>query len=198
MYIKGQEVMYIKESDLRKIRAYLYNKEKIVFLAFLNIGVNVGLRISDLGRLRFEEITTDYSIYIKEKKTGKQRCIMLNNTCKEALKMLKAFYKNIGHSTSIGYLFKSLSPYNLKHNLDTPYKTAGVAKQFKKIREELNINYPLGSHSLRKTWGNRIYKKTGDIGLIMKMFRHTSLEQTLRYIGIEEERIREVYYIVEV
>lgn len=46
----------------------------------------------------------------------------------------------------------------------------------------LNISYPIGSHSLRKL---------GDIqsiiAIIMKVLNHSSMEQTLKYIGIEEE-----------
>ena len=53
---KGQEVKYIRTEDLKKIREYLKYKNKITLLNFINIGVNVGLRISDLSTLRFEDI----------------------------------------------------------------------------------------------------------------------------------------------
>lgn len=52
---KGQEVKRIKEKDLENIRKYLGEINKIGFLNFINIGVNVGLRISDLAQLRFEK-----------------------------------------------------------------------------------------------------------------------------------------------
>ena len=48
---KGQEVKRIKEKDLENIRKYLGEINKIGFLNFINIGVNVGLRISDLAQL---------------------------------------------------------------------------------------------------------------------------------------------------
>ena len=195
---RGQEVKYIKDKDLGRIREYLARKDKIVFLAFVNIGVNVGLRISDLGRLKFEEINPDFSLYIQERKTGKKRCIVLNSRCKEEIKKLKIYYKELGYSTSTGYILKSLSPYYLKSKTDAPYVTNGVAKHFKKIREALSINYPLGSHSLRKTWGRMVYQGTKDIGLLMKAFGHSSAEQTLKYIGIEEEDIRKIYHDIVV
>jgi len=53
---KGQEVKRLKEKDLENIRKYLGEINKVNFLNFINIGVNVGLRISDLAQLRFEMI----------------------------------------------------------------------------------------------------------------------------------------------
>lgn len=69
---KGQEVRYINKSDLVNIRKYFKENKKIIMLALINIGVNVGLRISDLSRLRFENINDDYTIRLKEKKTKKK------------------------------------------------------------------------------------------------------------------------------
>ncbi|MGF6906812.1 tyrosine-type recombinase/integrase [Fusobacterium sp. PH5-44] len=198
METKGQEVKYLKDKDLERIRVYLNEKEKVVFLSFINIGVNVGLRISDLGRLKFEEIKSDYSIDIKEQKTGKKRCILLNRICQETIEKLKEFYIKLGYSITNGYIFKSLSTYNKKFKIDAPYVTNNVARHFKKTREALGIQYPIGSHSLRKTWGNRVYRKTKDIGLLMRAFGHSSAEQTLKYIGIEEEDIRNIYKNFEI
>ncbi len=45
---RGQEVKYICQEDLRKLRKYFKLNDKVVILALINIGVNVGLRISDL------------------------------------------------------------------------------------------------------------------------------------------------------
>ncbi len=63
---KGQEVKRIKEKDLENIRKYLGDINKIGFLSFINIGVNVGLRISDLAQLRFEMINSNWEVPIKE------------------------------------------------------------------------------------------------------------------------------------
>ena len=70
--------------------------------------------------------------------------------------------------------------------------------EFKKIEEYLNIPYPLGSHSLRKTWGKNVYDATLNIALIMKAFNHSSPGITLKYIGIEEEDINRLYEGIEI
>lgn len=190
---KGQEVKRLKEKDLENIRKYLGEINKISFLNFINIGVNVGLRISDLAQLRFEMINPNWEVTIKEKKTRKIRTIAFNKTCQKAIKELKAYYKSIGFSTKEGYILKSLSRYNIKYKIDSPISVNGVSQEFQKLRDMLSIEYPIGSHSLRKTWGYHVYKGTLNIALLMKAFNHSSAEQTLKYIGIEEENITKIY-----
>lgn len=196
---KGQEVKYIKEEDLKKIREYLAWRNKIVFLEFINFGCNVALRISDLSKLCFQDIDEkNWKIELIEKKTKKKRIIKLNKVCQKAIKNLKKYYQELGYDSKNGYLFKSLSPYQKKYKLDMPFTINGVSKEFKKIEDYLNISYPLGSHSLRKTWGKNVYEKTLNIALIMQAFNHSSPQITLRYIGIEEEDINRVYEEFEI
>ena len=128
---KGQEVKYIRTEDLKKIREYLKYKNKITLLNFINIGVNVGLRISDLSTLRFEDIDMKtWTLTLIEKKTQKKRTIKFNSICQKAIKELKSFYQGLGYSIKEGYLFKSLSPYQKKFKLDSPFTINGVSRKY--------------------------------------------------------------------
>ena len=51
----------------------------------------------------------------------------------------------------------------------------------------------IGMHTLRKTFGYWAYKQGIDIILLMKIFNHSSPSITLRYIGITQEDINNVY-----
>ncbi|WP_294713238.1 tyrosine-type recombinase/integrase [uncultured Fusobacterium sp.] len=195
---KGQEVRYINKSDLVNIRKYFKENKKIIMLALINIGVNVGLRISDLSRLRFENINGDYTIRLKEKKTKKNRKIKFNSTCQKAIKELKFYYKELGFSSEEGFLFKSLNRKYVKELIDKPISTVGISKYLNKARKDLNISYPIGTHSLRKTWGHRVYKGTLDIAIVMTILNHSSANQTLKYIGIEEDKINKIYEKFEI
>ena len=190
---KGQEVRYINKSDLVDIRKYFKENKKIIMLALINIGVNVGLRISDLSRLRFENINGDYTIRLKEKKTKKNRKIKFNSICQKAIKELKFYYKELGFSSEEGFLFKSLNRKYVKELIDKPISTVGISKYLNKARKDLNISYPIETHSLRKTWGHRVYKGTLDIAIVMTILNHSSANQTLKYIGIEEDKINKIY-----
>lgn len=190
---RGQEVRYINSDDLIQIRNYFKNNKKVVILSLINIGVNVGLRISDLSKLKFENINPDYTIKLREKKTNKIRKIKFNLVCQKAINDLKEYYEELGYSSENGFLFKSLNRKYVKELYDKPLSNVGISKYFNKAKKDLNISYPIGTHSLRKTWGHRVYKGTLDIAVVMSILNHSSAQQTLKYIGIDEDRTNEIY-----
>lgn len=190
---RGQEVKYICKEDLKKLRKYFKSNDKVVILALINIGVNVGLRISDLSKIRFEDINSDYVVKLKEKKTKKMREIKLNTVCQKSIEELKKYYETLGYSKERGFLFKSLNRKYVKELFDKPISTVSISKYLNQAKADLNISYPIGTHSLRKTWGHTVHRGTLDIALVMSIFNHSSAEQTLKYIGIEQEMINKVY-----
>lgn len=190
---RGQEVKYICKEDLKKLRKYFKSNDKVVILALINIGVNVGLRISDLSKIRFEDINSEYVVKLKEKKTKKMREIKLNTVCQKSIEDLKNYYETLGYSRERGFLFKSLNRKYVKELFDKPISTVSISKYLNQAKSDLKITYPIGTHSLRKTWGHTVYRGTLDIALVMSIFNHSSAEQTLKYIGIEQEMINKVY-----
>ena len=49
------------------------------------------------------------------------------------------------------------------------------------------------TQTLRKTFGYHHYKKFKDVAMLQKIFNHYSPQVTLRYIGIEQDKIDESY-----
>lgn len=47
----------------------------------------------------------------------------------------------------------------------------------------------LGTHTMRKTFGYRFYKQTGDNVPLQQIFNHSSTKITIGYIGIDQDRI---------
>ncbi len=194
-----KEVRYISDNDLKRIRELLAYKDLIVMLNILNIGVNVALRISDLLKLKFEDVKSDNTITVREKKTKKFKTIKLNNTCQQAIKDLKKYYKKEGYKNySKGYMFKSQQPQLKVTFQDVPITPYSVGRYLREAREFLAITYPIGTHSFRKTWGYNVYQKTKDIALVMKALNHSSPAITLRYIGIEQETLNATYDSIEI
>lgn len=188
---KSKLVNYIKKNDIMRLRNYFIDKEKIVILALINIGLNLALRFSDLIELKFEQIE-NYEIIIIEKKTNKSRKIFLNKRCIENIKMLKIYYVTNNIACS-GYLFKSLNRAYIKNKIDKKLTIQSFNRYLKQASKEVGINYNIASHSLRKTWGREYYQKYKDIGLIMKILNHSSENTTLKYIGIDEDLVKKVF-----
>jgi len=85
------------------------------------------------------------------------------------------------------YLFQSYRNQWSKNTAARPLSRRYVSRVFAAIGEEVGIS--LGTHSMRKTRGYHLYKKTNDIARVMKMLRHSSEAVTLRYIGITQEDV---------
>ena len=51
----------------------------------------------------------------------------------------------------------------------------------------------IGTHTLRKTFGYYAYQSGVAIEVIQKLFNHSTPATTLRYIGITQEHLDEVY-----
>ena len=182
---KGQSVRYLELSDLEKIRKYLEENKYIVMLGLMNFSLNTGLRISDVKDLKFEDISNN-SFEIKDEKKIKK--IILNQVCMENIENLKKYYKECGIGNyEKGAIFKAKS--NNTQKRDTPISYQGIIYYINKIKENIELSYPFGTDSFRKTWGRIVYGKTGDIHLLMNVFNHINPTKSLEFIGVNENQI---------
>ncbi len=166
------------KSDLKKLKEYFYKKSKRDYVLFC-LGINCGLRISDILRLNVKNVKNKNYIEIYEKKTGKYKRFPLN----AKLKILLGNYTKDKDINSA--LFQTI--YNNRMDRFTAYKILN------KACIETNININIGTHTLRKTFGYHFYKKFKDIILLQKIFNHSTPNVTLRYIGLEQEEIDNKY-----
>lgn len=169
--------------DIKKIRDLL--KDKPRDLCLFTLGINTNLRASDLVRITISQVAhleAGDSLYLKEKKTGKNKGVTLNQTVITAIRQLIEPIED--HS---GPLFQSR-----KKNaaLQPSYINYLVKEWCKAIK--LPGNY--GSHTLRKTFGyiHRTRFNT-DIPTLMIMFNHSSQKQTLDYLGVQPTEIKNAY-----
>ncbi|MCY6485433.1 tyrosine-type recombinase/integrase [Clostridium aestuarii] len=83
------------EKKIKDLKKYLLGSNNIRNYTLIVLGLNSALRISDILNLTwndiydFEERTFRSHVYIKEKKTGKDKKFLLNNNAVFALNKLK-------------------------------------------------------------------------------------------------------------
>lgn len=149
------------------------NAERDVFL-FL-IGINSGLRMSDIVKLKKKDVISSKNPRIVEQKTGKTRILYLSSL----QELIQDYTKDLDPED---YLFASATGGHLKVNT--------VYQMFQKVAKLLDRD-DIGTHTLRKTFGYHYYKKTKDVATLMEIFGHSSEKITKRYIGINEDEISE-------
>lgn len=173
------EVQPIKNKrDIDRIKSALSSNPRDLLL--FTVGINTALRISDILSLRFQDIS-DSHIELVENKTGKRKRIKINAAIRHAMRELAP--KDARPSD---YLFPSRKGTK-------PIGRSQAWRVLSKAAEDAGIITPFGTHSLRKTAGFFAYKNGTDLSILMRLFNHSSQRETLRYIGIEQEDVDEVY-----
>ena len=194
-------------NEITRISEYLISNGRFRDNMLFIVGINFGLRVSDLLQLRYymlldDDLTFRTSFPILEKKTRntrkvrKNRYITINDAVVEAVTMYLRNLNEQGINCKMDdYLFKSES--NRGSNLNRPMTRMSVDRILKGIASDLNLSTKVSTHTLRKTFGYHQMVMSGNdprkLMLLQKMFGHSTSAQTLDYIGITSEEIEDAY-----
>ncbi|APC48284.1 site-specific integrase [Virgibacillus halodenitrificans] len=159
---------------IRAIKHYFKEKNKRNYMMFV-VGINSGLRISDILPLRVSDAKRSY-FSLKEMKTKKHKRIDMTPALKREL---KAYVEDM---EDYEYLFKSREGINKPIGRSMAYKILREAAEYVSLDE-------IGTHTLRKTFGYHFYKQTKDVAMLQEIFNHSSPDITLKYIGINQDSL---------
>lgn len=157
---------------IRAIKRFLREKSERNYMLFLT-GINSGLRISDILKLRVSDVKRPY-FNIKEQKTGKTKRIAMTPALQREL---KEYIKDMEDHE---FLFKSREGINKPIGRSMAYKILREAAEYVSLEG-------IGTHTLRKTFGYHFYKQYKDPALLQEIFNHSSEDITLRYIGVNQD-----------
>ena len=168
-----------KMKDIKKIKRKLKSHPRDLLL--FTLGVNNGLRISDLLGLRVGDVrglAPGETLKILERKTGKMNVLMVN---KESRKVLDVFL-NEAQPRDEEFLFKS------RKGVNRPITKSYVNQKIKEWTRGMKGNY--GTHSMRKTFGY-VQRMQFGVGfeVLCKRFGHSNPSVTMRYLGIEDKEV---------
>ena len=194
------------KEDIKRILEYLHKKTgtatrmDTMMAAYRNellfaIGINVGLRVSDLITLKWENIfESDMKTFREastkiEQKTGKSKNICPNK-CMQ--KYVLEYKKNTGIEPKEGeYVF-----IGSRKDKDGKYQHIQdgiVEKMMKDIQENCKLGYNVNTHSLRKSFAFHQFTMLSEKGDILalekvqKALNHRNSSDTLRYLGITRD-----------
>ena len=188
-----------KIKTIKSIRSILKSQSVRNELLFI-FGINVGLRISDILKLKIEDVVKpnfktvkDY-VVITEKKTGKTKKFYIGDIVK---KVIENYIRELPNLDMSSYVFISRKGENIPITRQQAYRILNNAAEMiglvEKNENGVIISGEIGTHTLRKTFGYHAYQNGSSLELLMDIFNHSSKSQTLRYIGITEEQKKEVY-----
>jgi integrase len=159
--------------NLEEMKIELLKKGYKNYLMFV-VGINTGLRISDILELKVKDLKDKTHIKIIEQKTNKIKRFLINSSLKVEID------KYIKTMSDEEYLFQSRKGQNKPISRVQAYRILNSAAEHIGLQE-------IGTHTLRKTFGYWHYKQYKDVALLQEIFNHSSPSVTLRYIGINED-----------
>lgn len=149
------------------------------------LGINSGLRVSDLLKLKASDVLDEKGrvkdrITVREKKTGKTKTFPFSDTVIKALKE---------------YLLGTLPEMVLfpSRKGGGPITRQQAYRIINDAAKTVGIKDKIGTHTLRKTFGYHAYIAGVDVTRIQSLLNHSSPKETLRYIGITQDELDDVY-----
>ena len=189
--------------DIFAISDYLIKNGRYRDNMLFIVGINFGLRVSDLRVLRFSNLINDNCTFkdsfpVFEKKTRNtrkrktNRYITINDAVIEAVTIYLQHTPNVCLSD---YMFRSES--NHGGNINEPLSIKSIDRILKGIANDLDLNIKMSTHTLRKTFCYWMMVRGGNdqrrLLLLQKMLNHASPAQTLGYIGLTAEEVEAAY-----
>ena len=220
--VNRDNVQPFKEEDISKMVKYFKNRvdnapnnhrEMIARrdLSTYIMGINIGLRISDLVTLRWNDIYhNDWTFRdgksITPKKTRKsKKNLKPDEKPKQNKHILLKF--NDDFRKSVEYYREYCDVKNIDSYIFTSREGGHISEDsvgaiIKEAAKEVGIKYNVRTHSLRKTFCRLRYDKSNDksktLVELMVLLGHSSTKTTKHYICISEEELDALYNEVSI
>ncbi len=202
--------------DIKNMMDYFKMKEMWHWYWVFNAGLLLGRRVSDTLSFKWSDFFYENGrmkdeIEIKEQKTGKVTRPYVCGACKVALQLyidktgidpMENYNDFIVTTDQKTELLENQEEYSEIEFEELLYKAtqsqaAAYRKQFKIAADACNIQYPVSTHSTRKSFGYWSIKlHPYDITTVDKLqlvFEHSDRNTTLKYSGIAREHMIKLY-----
>ena len=162
------------------------------------LGVSVGGRISELLALKVSDVWQNGQavsdlLFQKDIVKGKEtaRMIPVNSDGRKAISELIAWHK--------GQFFNldPKRPLFISRKGNKAISRVQGHRILEKAFQEAGLNGKLATHSMRKTYAQRMYDATGDIHLVKECLGHKSVVTTQKYLGVSYSKMQAASRAIE-
>jgi len=163
------------------------------------LGVSVGGRISELLALKIKDVWQNEQavsdlLFEKGVVKGKEtaRMIPVNADGRQAIfELIQWHQKQFGNKDPRRPLFPS-------RKFGTALSRSQAHRILEKAFQQAGLNGKLATHSLRKTFAQRIYDASSDIFLAQELLGHRDVETTKQYLGVSYLRMQRATQAIEI
>ena len=177
----------LDNDEIRSVSAAFTGTYEIRNRGLFMIGVSTGGRISELLSLRIGDVYQNKKpvsdlLYGKSIVKGGEvsRSVPVNADGRKSIDVLVNWHRR--HYSSIASK-RPLFPSRHKSGTVPMHRQTAHAI-LKTAFIEAGLNGHIATHSLRKSFAQRLYDKTGDIYLVQELLGHRNISTTQKYLGV--------------
>ena len=171
----------LKLLDIELITPFDYRNK-----AMLELMYATGLRVSELVKVKLQDIDFNDDIIRTFGKGSKERIIPIGEYAKEYLKKYIELYRSL-------LLIKGNSDYVFINNHGSNMTRQGFFKIIKKIAKEKDIKSEISPHTLRHSFASHLLKYGADLRTIQELLGHSDISTTQIYTHISHEELKKNY-----
>lgn len=195
MSLKGSNTRadYIEWDTAVNLVHKLYRDGDYRMSLLIGCGIFFGLRISDLLQLSWDILLDGDSFTLTEQKTGKRRTVRIN---RDFQKHIRSCHKSMRVTDSASKCFINAA--------GQPLSIQRVNMLLKQIKAKYSLKTVrnISSHSLRKTFGRKVFESAGEnanmaLVRLSELFNHSNVAITKIYLGIRQEELLETYDLLD-
>lgn len=184
---------YLPYEDYKRLLKGLEDDGKFRWCIYCTLSFCLGLRISDILKLKWGDVIHQGSIVVTEKKTGKTKRIPIGESASERVEYM---YRKLGKPKHTEYIMSNYTG-------EKPVSSQYVNRTLKDWIEKYDLPiHNFSSHTFRKTFGRYVYESNGrteeSLIILNRIFRHHSIKTTIIYIGLTDEEVGKVFENIKI
>ena len=184
----------LDNNEIRRVSTCFAGTFKIRNRGLFILGVSTGGRISELLSLQIRDVwqnnkpVTDLLFDKSVVKGGEvSRAVPVNSDGRQAIEELLSWHREQYNTTH-----KTRPLFPSRNGQGKQRMSRRTAHDVLKVAfEDAGLNGKLATHSLRKSFAQRLYDRTGDIFAVQEMLGHASVATTQKYLGVNYASVRE-------
>lgn len=169
-FLEGSDLERILEMPTEHARGLQQLRDK----AMLETLFSTGLRVSELAKLKVEDINLNKPEFTVRGKGSKVRLVFLSDTARHWIK------KYLADRTDPDPLLFPITPRSIERLVSRYARLAGIMKR-------------VTPHTLRHSYATDLLMNGADIRSVQAMLGHSSITTTQVYTHITDQQLRDVY-----
>ena len=161
--------------------------------AILEMLFCTGLRVSELAKLKIEDVNLDREEFSVMGKGSKMRVVFLSEQARYWTKQYLKTRSDMNPHLFISHDKRSKSERSVKDDEGTPITTRSIQRIIKKWSKAAGITKPVTPHTLRHSYATDLLQSGADIRSVQTMLGHASITTTQIYTHITDKELRNIH-----